>query len=107
MAKYYDGLDSVTTALAQPTRRQILGRLGYGRATSSQLSEITGIGLATIAKHTAVLSQAGLITSEKSGRVVTHQIVPNGLDDFESWISTRKSFWNDQLNALENHVENP
>ncbi|MFE7506440.1 ArsR/SmtB family transcription factor [Promicromonospora sp. NPDC057488] len=107
MAKYSDGLDAVASALAQPSRRQILSRLSTGEATSSELSELTGIGLPTIAKHAAALADAGLITSRKSGRVVTHRIRTVGFDDLQTWIATRKLFWDTQLDSLERHLEKP
>lgn len=105
MANYQDGLDAVTSALTQSTRRQILDRLCTGTATSSDLSELTGVGLPTIAKHIATLTAAGLISARKSGRVVTHRIRLAGFDELQAWIATRRSFWDNQLDALERHLE--
>lgn len=105
MAKYSDGLDAVTTAIAQPVRRSILTRLEHGPATSSDLSALTGVGLPTIAKHVALLADAGLIVSQKTGRVVTHRLRPDGFAGLQDWIATRASFWDNQLDALHDHLE--
>ncbi|WP_052460503.1 ArsR/SmtB family transcription factor [Microbacterium gorillae] len=107
MTKYADGLDTVASALASATRRQILSRLDVGGATSSELSELTGVGLPTIAKHAEILAHAGLLTSHKSGRVVTHHARMSGLDELQIWIATRKSFWDNQFDSLEKHLEKP
>ena len=62
-------LDSAFAALADPTRRGILVRLGRGEASITELSESFGMTLTGIKKHVGVLESAKLVTTEKVGRV--------------------------------------
>lgn len=105
MAKYWDGLDSVAAALAHPGRRQIVDRLRAGPATSSDLAGLLGVGLPAVVKHLAMLAGAGIIRSAKSGRVVTHDLDDHRLQEYATWLRTRQSFWQHQLDALSDHLE--
>jgi DNA-binding transcriptional ArsR family regulator len=105
MAKYLDGLDGVATALAHPGRRQVVDRLRAGPASSSELARLLGIGLPAVTKHLALLAGAGVIHSAKSGRVVTHVLDNDRLHVYATWLATRDSFWQHQLDALADHLE--
>ena len=67
-------------ALADPTRRAILARLGGGPAPVMELSAPTGLRLPTVMRHLSVLEEAGLIVTSKDGRVRTCAIVPEALE---------------------------
>ncbi len=105
MAKYSDGLDELATALAHPGRRQVVDRLRAGPATTSELAALLGIGLPAATKHLALLGEAGVVHSRKSGRVVTHDLDRERLLAYSTWLTTRESFWNHHLDALTDYLE--
>lgn len=114
MVKYSDGLDGVASALANPGRRRLVATLQVGPATSSHLAGLLGIGLPALQKHLSVLTAADLITSQKSGRVVTHQLRREPLIRYHAWLAQRTAFWNQGLDALADafapsptHLEDP
>lgn len=107
MAKYFDGLDEVASALANPGRRRLVVSLQQGPATSSQLAAVLGIGLPALHKHLAVLTKAELIASHKRGRVVTHRLQPEPLRRYTDWLTRRTAFWNDRLDALADAFATP
>ena len=100
MVKYSDGLDAVAGALAHAGRRQLIGTLQRGPATSSQLAAELGIGLPALHKHLVVLAGAELIASHKAGRVVTHRLRRGPLLRYDDWLAARAGFWHDRLDAL-------
>lgn len=107
MVKYADGLDTVAAALAHPGRRHIVDRLRAGPASTSELAGLLAIGLPAVTKHLGLLTSAGLVDSVKSGRVVTHHLEPGRLQDYATWLGTRRSFWHGQLDTLTTFLENP
>ena len=74
-------LDSTLSALADPTRRAILERLGQGSATISELAEPTGMSLTGLKKHVRILEDAELVTTEKKGRTRHCRLGPKRLDE--------------------------
>lgn len=83
----YSPLDSVLAALADPTRRAVLERLGAeGPASVSQLAEPFGITLTGMKKHIAVLEGAQLVTTEKVGRTRMCSVGPKQLEDVAAWV---------------------
>ncbi|MER8690131.1 metalloregulator ArsR/SmtB family transcription factor [Mesorhizobium sp. M0895] len=87
----YSEVDSILRALAEPTRRAILERLGRGPATVSQLAEPFGMTFAAVLQHLQALEACGLIRSEKIGRVRTCRIEPGGLAPLADWIAARRT----------------
>ena len=87
MVQYSAKLDSAFGALADPTRRGILERLGRSDAAISDLAKAFGITLTGIKKHVGVLETAGLVTTEKVGRVRRCSLGPRRLDDETAWIA--------------------
>lgn len=79
-------LDDAFAALADPTRRAILDRLGRGPATISELAEPFGMSLTGLKKHVRILEEAGLVTTEKVGRTRHCTLGPQKLDDARDWI---------------------
>ena len=94
-------LDRAFAALADETRRGILTRLGEGPATITELAEPTGMTLTGIRKHVDVLEGAGLVTTEKVGRVRQVQLGTERLDDAMAWISFYQRLWERRLDGLE------
>ena len=98
-------VDEVFAALADPTRRAILGRLRAGEASVSELAEPFPVSLTAIAKHVRVLERAGLLTHRKTGRVRRCRLVADRLHLAGEWIDGYRSFWSTQLDALARHLE--
>jgi DNA-binding transcriptional ArsR family regulator len=83
-------LDRTFAALADPTRRQVLERLGRGSATITDLAEPFGISLTGMKKHVRVLEDAQLVTTEKVGRARHCTLGPRRLDDEVEWIAAHR-----------------
>ena len=96
----YQQLDRSFAALADPTRRGILERLGRGSATISELAEPYGISLTGMKKHVQVLEEAELVTTEKVGRVRRCTAGPRRLDDVQEWMETYRRMLDERLDRL-------
>ncbi|WP_394553868.1 ArsR/SmtB family transcription factor [Agromyces sp. MMS24-JH15] len=94
-------LDRAFAALADETRRGILVRLGDGPATISELAEPAGMTLTGIRKHVDVLVDAGLVATEKVGRVRQCRLGTERLDDAMAWITYYQRLWERRLDGLE------
>lgn len=94
-------LDKVFSALADPTRRAVLERLGTGPATVSELAEPFGVTLTSIKKHLHVLEDAGLVETEKVGRSRHCRLGTERLDDAMGWISFYQRLWEHRLDGLD------
>ena len=105
MVQYSPKLDSTFGALADPTRRGILERLGRSDAGISELAEAFDITLTGIKKHVGVLEAAGLVTTEKVGRVRRCKLGPRRLDDETEWIATYRRMLDSRLNRLGDFLE--
>jgi len=99
MLKYPD-IDPILRALVEPTRRAILERLTNGPATVSDLAAPFGMTFAAVLQHLQVLEAAGLIRSEKIGRVRTCRIEPGGLAPLSAWITARQTQAERRLDRL-------
>lgn len=93
-------LDAFFGALADPTRRAVIERLTEGPAPVSELYEPHDMALPSFMKHLQKLEAAGLVRSEKSGRVRTVHIEASTLATAENWISRQRQVWEGRLNRL-------
>ncbi|MFZ5669295.1 MAG: ArsR/SmtB family transcription factor [Pseudomonadota bacterium] len=84
-------LDAVFHALADPARRGMLERLTIGPASVSQLAEPLPMSLSAVVQHLAVLEAAGLVRTEKAGRVRTCSLDAAALTAAERWIAARRT----------------
>ena len=91
MPKYYDELDIVLRALADPTRRAVVQRLAQAPAVVSELAEPFGMALPSVLQHLRVLEDAGVVTSEKHGRVRTVSLRPGSLDVLHLWLAQQRT----------------
>ncbi len=105
MVQYSPELDVAFGALADPTRRGILERLGRSEAGITELAEAFGITLTGIKKHVGVLEAAGLVKTEKIGRVRVCRLGPRRLDDETAWIAEYRRMLEGRLNRLGNFLE--
>ena len=96
----YSAIDRTFAALADPTRRAVLERLGRGTATISELAEPFGISLTGMKKHVRVLEDAELVTTEKVGRVRRCSVGPRRLEDVQEWTATYRRMLEDRLDRL-------
>lgn len=87
-------------ALADPTRRLMVQRLCEGPASVSELAAPLAMTLSAVVQHLSVLEQAGLVRSQKLGRVRTCQIETQALRAAERWISERRTLWERRLDRL-------
>jgi DNA-binding transcriptional ArsR family regulator len=93
-------LDKTFAALADPARRAIVERLVRGAATVSELAAPLPMSLPAAMGHLKVLEDAGLVISEKKGRVRTCRINPAQLSLAEQWVSKRRKMWEARLDRL-------
>jgi DNA-binding transcriptional ArsR family regulator len=92
MVQYQPTVDRAFTALADPTRRAVLERLGSGSATISELAEPFGMSLTGMKKHVRVLEEAELVTTEKVGRARTCMLVPYAFEGISTWLQRLDRF---------------
>jgi DNA-binding transcriptional ArsR family regulator len=88
----YLTVDRMFSALADPTRRAVVERLGNGSATISELAEPFGITLTGMKKHVLVLEDAGLVTTTKVGRARHCELAPHALDGIQAWLQRLDRF---------------
>ncbi len=100
-----DRLDAVFHALADRTRRSLLGRLRRGPASISELASPYAMSLPAVSKHVRVLEHAGLVQRSVEGRVHRCSIDAGPLEDIQAWVEHYREFWEDTLAALAQHVE--
>lgn len=98
-------LDHVFGALADPTRRAILARLGEGEASVGALARPFDMALPSLMKHVRVLEAVGLVESQKSGRVRTCRLKPAAMTDAERWLAEQRAVWEARLDRLEAYVK--
>src|SRR5690554_4972331 len=105
MVQYSAGIDRSFAALADPTRLGILEQLGRGEASISELSASAGITLTGIKKHVQILEAAGLVTTEKVGRMRTCRLGPRRLENEAAWINAYQKMLDGRLDRLEDFLE--
>jgi DNA-binding transcriptional ArsR family regulator len=97
-------LDRLFQALADPARRAIIERLSRGPAPVSELARPLPMSLPSAMQHLGVLEAAGLVRSEKVGRVRTCAIQPQALGQVEQWINARRIEWEQRLDRLGDYL---
>ena len=91
MPKYLEELDAVLRALADPTRRAVVERLAKSPAIVSDLAAPFSMALPSLMQHLSILENAGVITSEKHGRVRTVSLRPGALDVLHLWLGEQRT----------------
>src|SRR6187401_2953584 len=106
MVKYSQaGLDASFASLSDATRRGVLEQLGRSDASITDLAEKFQMTLAGMMKHVGVLEQAGLVTTEKVGRVRTCKLGPRRLAEEAAWIERYRQRWESRFDELDTVVE--
>lgn len=97
-------LDVAFAALSDATRRGVLERLGRSEASITELAGAFHMTLTGMKKHVGVLEQAGLVTTEKIGRVRTCKLGPRRLEEEAAWIEGHRRLWDARFDALDRVV---
>jgi DNA-binding transcriptional ArsR family regulator len=98
-------LDASFAALSDATRRGVLERLGRSDASITELADKFHMTLTGMKKHVGVLEQAGLVTTEKVGRVRTCRLGPRRLAEEAAWIEGHRRLWEARFDALDEVVD--
>ncbi len=92
---------TLCAALGDPTRAGLVERLARGPASLSELAAPYEMSLTAVSKHVGVLVDAGWVTRQKRGRVVTCSLRPEPLDELAGWLTDRRTFWTAALDRLD------
>ncbi|NOK17491.1 ArsR/SmtB family transcription factor [Corallococcus carmarthensis] len=99
------GLDASFAALSDATRRGVLEQLGRAEASITDLAEKFNMTLTGMKKHVGVLERAGLVITEKVGRVRTCKIGPRQLEEEMAWLERYRQLWDARFDELDKVVE--
>jgi DNA-binding transcriptional ArsR family regulator len=103
-----DHTDAIFSALADPTRREVIRALSrQGPSTATGLAANLPVTRQAVTKHLSSLADAGLVTSARRGREKVYQISPRPLTDAVSWMADLGARWDERLAALRDHVASP
>jgi DNA-binding transcriptional ArsR family regulator len=105
--KHGDTLDRIFQALADPARRSIVERLTRRPFSVSELARPLPMSMPAVFQHLQVLEGAGLVRSEKVGRVRTCHIEPEALRQAEDWLGGRRMTWEERLDRLGDILTQP
>jgi len=97
--------DAAFAALSDATRRGVLEQLGRSDASITDLAATFHMTLTGMKKHVGVLEQAGLVTTEKVGRVRTCKLGPRRLEEEAAWIGRYRQLWDARFDALDKIVD--
>jgi len=98
-------VDAAFSALADPTRRGVLEQLGRGDASITELATTFEMTLTGMKKHVSVLEQAGLVATEKVGRVRTCRLGRSRLEEEMAWMERYNRMWTERFAALDDVIE--
>jgi DNA-binding transcriptional ArsR family regulator len=100
MAIFQSQLPTIFGALADPTRLAVVEQLVSGPASVSELAQPFQMAGPSFLKHLKVLEEAGVIASEKRGRVRTVRLAPDALAWVETWVKRHRQLWERRLDDL-------
>ena len=98
-------LDTAFAALSDATRRGVLEQLGRADASITELADKFHMTLTGMKKHIGILEQAGLVATQKVGRVRTCRLGPRRLAEETAWIEAYRALWASRFDALDDLVE--
>jgi DNA-binding transcriptional ArsR family regulator len=105
MEQYPEGLNGIFQALADPTRRAVLGQLSKGPASISELAKPFDMALPSFMKHIRSLEESGWIQTRKRGRVRTCAIEKKAFTAAGAWLSEQRALWEARFDRLDALVE--
>ncbi len=104
MVEYSSPLDRTLSAIADPTRRELLALLARGESRVTDLARPFDVSLNAVSKHLRVLENAGLVRREILGREHRFSLEAHPLREAAKWIETYQSFWEERLEALDAYL---
>ena len=107
MEQHSTQLNGLFQALADPTRRAVLGRLGKGPASISELAKPFAMALPSFMKHIRLLEHSGWIQTRKEGRVRTCAIEKKAFAAADKWLSAQRALWEARFDRLDALLESP
>jgi DNA-binding transcriptional ArsR family regulator len=105
MTKRSAELDGLFHALADPTRRAVIERLGRGPAPTTELARPFNMALPSFTQHLEVLERCGMVRSHKRGRVRTYRLAKRPLQTAEHWLAAQRELWNRRLDQLDDYLD--
>ena len=93
-------VDAVFTALADPTRRAVIGRLAHEPASASALAHELPVTRQAVAKHLAALDRAGLVAARREGRELRYALNPEPMGEAMAWMASVGAQWDERLTRL-------
>jgi DNA-binding transcriptional ArsR family regulator len=106
MSARHDRVDAVFAALADPTRRRLLGRLAeQSSATATELAASEPVSRQAVVKHLQSLGEAGLVTPSREGRQVRYALTAAPLEDAVTWMVSVGAKWDRRLDRLRRRLE--
>ena len=97
-------IDGIFRAHADPTRRQVLERLGRSPGSVSELAAPFKMALPSFVAHLRILEGSGLVRSTKTGRVRTYRLVPKRLKPVEDWLARQRTLWERRLDQFDAYL---
>jgi DNA-binding transcriptional ArsR family regulator len=101
MVVYTLQLDSVFGSLADPTRRDILQRVGQAELSISQIAHRYDLSLAAVSKHIKILEKAKLVIKRRHGKQHLVRLAPNALDPARDYLEEYRQMWEERFEILE------
>ena len=105
MVNKTQSLDRCFSALADPTRREIVRQLARGQVSVTNLAASRGVTVAAVLKHLSVLERAGLIRTEKIGRLRQCALTPKPMQELADWLDFYRTLWESRLDRLERFLK--
>ena len=100
-----DRLSTTFAALADPTRRAVLGRLAEGEATVNELARPFPMSVQAVSKHLKTLERAGLITRGRTAQLRPSRLQAAPLEDAVDWLENYRRFWEGSFDRLEARLQ--
>jgi len=100
-------VEHIFDALADPTRRRIVERLGRAPANAGEIADGLPVSRQAVVKHLALLEEAGLVCGERDGRRVVFRLTPGSFTDAAAWMHDVGAAWDRRLDTLARRVTKP
>ena len=97
----------IFTALADPTRRQIIESLAVGEASFGELADQFEMSRPAVSQHLKVLRNAGIVTARADAQRRIYSLTEEGFDEIEEWLGRVREFWSQRLDRLQELLEYP
>ena len=98
-------MDAAFAALADPTRREVVGLLGARPRNAGEIASAFPVSRPAISRHLRVLREAGLVQAKKVGRAQVYRLRPGGIGEAMRWMEETGRFWDMTLEAFQRHVQ--